>query len=114
MLNRLKWSDDFNGAVTVCDLDGIITYMNETSKKQFVKYGGGDLLGTNLLDCHPEPARTKLREQLKNPTTNTYTIEKEGIKKIIHQSPLYEKGVFCGVVELSFMIPQTLPHFVRD
>ena len=108
------WSDEFDGAVTICDTKGIITYMNDRSKKQFSKYGGDKLIGTNLLDCHPEPSKSRLMELLKNPITNTYTIEKEGAKKIVHQSPLYIEGVFSGVIEISFVIPQTLPHFIRD
>jgi len=109
-----NWSDEFEGAITICDLEGIITYMNETSRKQFAKYGGGDLIGTNLLDCHSEPSRTKLVEQLSNPTTNTYTIEKNGTKKIIHQSPLFIKGVFSGVIEMSFQLPDRMVHHIRD
>ena len=71
------WSDEVEGAVTVCDLNGIITYMNESSKKQFAKYGGESLIGQNLLDCHPEPSRSKLAEMLKTPTTNCYISEKK-------------------------------------
>jgi len=108
------WSDEFEGAVTICNTHGIITYMNVKSQKQFSKYGGGELIGTNLLDCHPEPSKSKLAELLKSPKTNTYTIEKDGLKKIIHQTPLYEKGVFAGVIEISFALPQPLPHFIRD
>jgi len=108
------WSDEFEGAVTICNRDGIITYMNNSSKKQFSKYGGGDLLGTSLIDCHPEPSRSKVIEMLKVPSQNTYTTEKGGIKKIIHQTPLYEKGVFSGLIEISFVLPEPLPHFVRD
>jgi len=109
-----NWSDKFEGAVTICNNEGIITYMNEKSQKQFSKYGGGKLIGTNLLDCHPEPSKSKLVELLKTPTVNTYTIEKRGLKKIIHQSPIYDNGVFSGVIEISFVIPQVLPHFIRD
>ncbi|HZK97173.1 MAG TPA: hypothetical protein VFC67_23430 [Prolixibacteraceae bacterium] len=108
------WSEEFEGAITICDREGIIIYMNDGSKRVFMKYGGADLMGTNLLDCHPEPSRSKLVEMLKTPTTNTYTIEKGGIKKIIHQSPLYENGVFSGMIEMSFELPYTLPHFKRD
>lgn len=108
------WSDEFDGAITICDRDGIITYMNDTSKRAFMKDGGGDLVGTNLLDCHPEPSRSKLAKMLKAPTTNIYSIEKAGIKKIIHQSPLYENGVFSGLIEISFELPQPMPHFIRD
>ena len=106
-------SDEFIGAVTICDKDGIITYMNDISKNNFRKYGS-NLVGTNLLDYHPEPARSKVVEMLKTPTTNIYTIEKAGVKKIIHQSPLYEKGVFSGLIEISLELPQQLPHFIRD
>ena len=108
------WSEEFEGSITICNREGLITYMNDASKKQFMKYGGIDLLGTNLLDCHPEPSRSKLAEMLKTPGTNTYTTEKSGIKKIIHQSPLYENGVFSGLIEISFVLPQPLPHFIRD
>ena len=108
------WSEEFEGAITICDREGIITYMNDGAKRVFMKYGGADLMGTNLLDCHPEPSRSKVAEMLKTPTTNTYTIEKGGIKKIIHQSPLYENGVFSGMVEMSFELPLVLPHFKRD
>jgi hypothetical protein len=41
-------------------------------------------------------------------------IEKAGIRKLIHQIPWYKDGIFSGVVELSFVLPEALPHFVRD
>jgi len=109
-----SWSDEFVGAVTICDREGIITYMNDTSKRKFSKYGGDNLIGKNLIDCHSETSKAKLIEQLRAPTTNVYTIEKGGIKKIIHQSPLYEDGVFSGIIEIAFELPQPLPHFIRD
>ena len=108
------WSDEFDGAVTICNREGIITYMNEISRKQFSKYGGEELIGTSLLDCHPEPSRTKLIGLLATQGSNTYTIEKAGIKKVIYQSPLYENGVYSGMIEISFELPQPMPHFVRD
>ncbi len=107
------WSDEFDGAITICNCEGIITYMNDNSQKQFQKYGGIDLVGTSLLDCHPEPARSKLAGMLKSPVSNTYTTEKSGVKKIIHQTPLYEEGVFSGLIEISFELPQPIPHFIR-
>lgn len=107
------WSDEFDGAITICNRDGIITYMNDSSQKQFQNYGGIDLIGTSLLDCHPEPSRSKLASMLKSPVSNTYTTEKGGIKKIIHQTPLYEEGVFSGLIEISFELPQPIPHFIR-
>jgi hypothetical protein len=44
---------------------------------------------------------------------NCYTIEKEGIKKLIYQAPWYESGNLAGVVELSMEIPFVMDHFIR-
>jgi hypothetical protein len=87
--------------------------MNEKSKAQFAKYEHGDLLGKSLIDCHPEPARTILLDMLKEPKTNSYTIEKRGVRKMIHQSPWFEHDIFKGVIEISFEIPIDLPHHLR-
>jgi len=110
----VDWAEEFNGAITVCDREGIIVYMNRVSIDQFKNDGGERLLGTNLLNCHPEPARTRLIRMLQNPVDNIYTTEKRGIKKIIYQTPWKEKGVFKGVIEISFKLPPGMPHFKRD
>ncbi len=108
------WAEEFNGAVTVCDRAGIIVYMNKVSIEQFAKYGGEKLLGSNLLDCHPEPSRTKLQNMLEHPQENMYTTEKNGITKIIYQTPWKEKGEFMGVIEISFALQAGMPHFKRE
>ncbi|RJO71925.1 MAG: PAS domain-containing protein [Myxococcales bacterium] len=112
-MNSMEWSESVPVAVTVCDADGVIVYMNEKSAAAFTKYGGKALVGKNLLDCHPEPARTRLRELLAEPKVNAYTIEKNGVRKLIHQAPWYDGGAFAGLVELSIELPPELPHFVR-
>lgn len=104
---------ELNVAVTVCDENGIIVYMNEKSARTFQKDGGFELIGKNLLDCHPEPARSRLSSMMLEHKTNSYTIEKNGIKKLIYQSPRFENNVFKGYVELSMEIPFDLPHFIR-
>jgi len=110
----MNWTDGFLGAITVCDREGIVVYMNEQSKMQFAKSGDGDLLGKSLIECHPEPARALLMKMLAEPMPNSYTIEKRGIRKMIHQTPWMEEGEFKGVVEMSFEIPMDLPHYKRD
>jgi ribosomal protein S6 len=72
------------------------------------------LIGANILDCHPEPARTKLKGLLESGRANIYTIEKKGVKKLIYQAPWYKDGEYAGIVELSLEIPWDMPHFVRD
>jgi transcriptional regulator with PAS, ATPase and Fis domain len=110
----MNWTDGFLGAITVCDREGIVVYMNDRSKIQFDKDGGESLVGRSLVDCHPEPARTFLKKMLVEPITNSYTIEKNGIRKMIHQTPWMEKGEFMGVVEISFEIPMEMPHHTRS
>ncbi len=100
-------------AVTLCDEQGTIIYMNEKSARTFQKDGGFDLVGKNLLDCHPEPARSKLSGLMKTHEKNAYTIEKNGVKKLIYQIPRFENTVFKGYAELSLEIPFEMPHFVR-
>ena len=110
-----SWLEEDDSAITICDLDGIIVYMNEKSKKSFAKYDeSGVNVGSSLIECHPEPARSKLLGMLKEPQTNIYTIEKKGIWKIIRQSPWLKDGIFSGVTEVSFEIPAAMPHFIRD
>lgn len=107
------WVREFPGAVTVCDRTGIIVEMNDRSAAVFAADGGRGLIGTNALDCHPEPARSKLDALLASGRANVYTIEKGGVKKLIYQVPWYRDGAYAGIVELSLEIPFELPHFVR-
>jgi PAS domain-containing protein len=109
-----EWLDEFPAAITVCDAEGVIVGMNDRACATFETDGGAALIGTNVLACHPEPARTKLAELLRSGSPNVYTIEKGGIKKLIFQSPWFIKGVYSGFVELSLPLPSVLPHFNRD
>ncbi len=113
-MGKHAWIKEFPAAVTVCDEAGRIIEMNDRSIEGFAKDGGEKLIGTNALDCHPEPSRTKLKGMLESGRTNVYTIQKQGKKKLIYQSPWYEDGRYAGFVEVSFEIPWDLPHFNRD
>ena len=108
------WIKEFPAAVTVCDPDGIILEMNDKAAKSFEKDGGRALIGKDLSDCHPDPARGKLERLLDRRQANVYTIEKNGIKKLIYQSPWYLNGDYAGFVEVSLEIPFEMPHFIRN
>ena len=113
-MNNDQWVREFPAAITVCDAEGVLVAMNDKACAAFEVDGGAALIGTNLLECHPEPARTKVEEMLKSGAHNVYTIEKGGIKKLIYQSPWYNNGTYAGFVELSLPIPEIMPHFDRD
>src|SRR5512136_3022603 len=109
-----SWVKEFPGAVTVCDPDGIIIEMNDKAANVFEEDGGRLLLGKNVLDCHPEPARSELIGLMQAQKRNIYTIEKNGIKKLIYQSPWYHEGQYAGFIEISIEIPFEMPHFIRS
>lgn len=108
-----NWDRDFSGTVTICDTKGIILYMNNKALDDLKDDGGSALLGTNVLDCHPEPSKTQLENMLKERSENTYSVEKAGKKKLIHQGPWYKDGMYAGIVEISFALPANMPNVVR-
>jgi len=113
MNERFRCFESVGFAVTVTDERGVIVAMNAAAAKTFAADGGAALVGRNALDCHPEPARTRLAGMLAEGRPNHYTIAKNGQRKIIHQVPYVVDGVFAGLVELSIPIPDDLPHFER-
>ena len=44
---------------------------------------------------------------------NAYTIQKNGLKKMIYQTAWKENGVVAGLVEFSMVIPEDMPHYIR-
>ena len=114
MSDPTVWVEEIPIAITVTDEAGTILAMNARSRETFAADGGGALIGSNVFDCHPEPARTKTRELYEKRQPNHYTIAKGGRRKIIHQIPWTRDGRFAGIVEISIPIPDELPHFDRD
>lgn len=112
-MEQRNWIKSFPAAIVVCDDKGIIVEMNDRAIESFHNDGGERLIGTNVLDCHPEPSRSKLSEMLQSHTANIYTVEKGGLKKFVYQVPWYQEGKYSGFVELSLPIPYEMPHFVR-
>jgi transcriptional regulator with PAS, ATPase and Fis domain len=113
-MNDHAWITEFPAAITVCDADGVIIAMNRRSIETFEKDGGAALIGRNVLDCHPEPSRTQLTSMLASGEKNVYTIQKNGIRKLIYQSPWYMNGHYAGFVEMSLPLPESMAHFDRD
>jgi transcriptional regulator with PAS, ATPase and Fis domain len=109
-----NWLDGIQVAVTYCDANGTICDMNSASIEVFSKDGGEKLIGKNVLDCHPEPGRSKLKDLIDHPRVNVYTIEKDGHKKLIYQVPVMDGENYMGIVEISLPIPNDIPHFIRS
>jgi len=109
----LDWFEQLPCSVTVCDKDYTILYLNDRSAEVNAKDGGKSLVGKSLLDCHPPEAQEKLRRVMASGQPNVYTIEKNGIRKMIYQCHWKQGGEFAGLVEITFQLPDAIPHFVR-
>lgn len=110
--NLLHWADEIDLAVTICDRDCKILYMNDRSRQTFARHG--DIIGHDLLSYHPEHAKRQILHMLETGTDNAYTIDKNGQKKLIFQTPWRIDGKVAGLVELSMVLPPDMPHYVRS
>jgi PAS domain-containing protein len=107
------WIKELPAEVLVCDTAGTIVEMNTAAAALFNEDGGSDLLGTNLLDCHPEPSRTKLVGMMDTQASNAYYNTEHGEKRFFFQSPWFRDGQYAGFIELSFPVPAEIKHFIR-
>ena len=108
------WAMGTNCAITVCDSECRIIFMNERSREVFAGRGGATLIGHNLFDYHNERSAAIIRHMLSTGESNSYTIEKQGVHKIIYQTPWRDAaGNIAGLVEISMPVPPELPHYVR-
>lgn len=105
------WAMEMNCAITVCDSEGKILYMNQKSRDTYRKHG--NLIGKNLMECHSERSKEIIRHLLETGGQNAYTIEKEGLRKMIYQSAWKENGTVMGLCEISIVLPEEMPHYIR-
>ncbi len=111
----VRWLESFAGAVTVTDREGIILAMNPAAQRYYGAFGGAKLIGTQVLDCHPEPSRSRVAGMLASlPVHNVYATEKAGQRRLVVHTTWYENGVAAGLVEMILDLPAELPLFSRD
>ncbi len=108
-MGEFEWLEGMQVGVTVCDTEGVGLYLNERSARIFKSFGGKSLVGKNLLNCHPEAARSKMISLLKDPRPNSYIMERNGKKTLLHAVPWFKDGKFAGLVEVSIDISGEIP-----
>lgn len=109
----IKYFEEADIAVTICDKEGKIIEMNKQSREVNLKSPEQSLIGAQVLECHPEPARSLLQHLMEAEEKHVYTIDKKGKKKLIYQIPWYEDGEYMGFIELSMILPTEMPHYIR-
>lgn len=120
MLDRFKqsgadlaWFESLPCAITVCDRSYKIVYMNEKSADSEKESGGKELIGKNLMDCHPPKAQAKLREVMASGSPHVYAVKKSGVRKLVYQSQWKRNGRVAGLVEIRIELPKKLTTLVR-
>lgn len=113
IIKDFQWAEEMNCAVTVCAKDGTLLYMNKKSVDTFVK-PGESMIGQNMLDCHQERSKQIIARLIETGGVNSYTITKNGVKKMIYQTAWKKNGEVMGLVEISMVIPEDMPHYDRD
>ncbi|MDR3327264.1 MAG: PAS sensor protein [Prevotellaceae bacterium] len=99
-----------NASITVCNQNADVIYQNANSRKIF-----GDVISKSLFECHPKHACDKIKKMLIDGVPNSYTISKNGVKKLIYQTPWRDsEDKISGLIEYSFVIDEVMPHFVRS
>jgi DUF438 domain-containing protein len=110
----LKWFEHLPCAVTVCDRNYTIRYLNEAAAMANAESGGKALIGKSLLDCHPPRARRTLRKVMASGEPHVFTTERKGVKKMVYEAHWTSGGKVGGMVEVSFQIPRKVRNLVRD
>ena len=106
-----SWAEVTGCAITVCDAEGVILYMNAKSRENHSRYG--NLIGKNLMDCHSERSKEIIRRLLETGGQNIYTIRQGETRKLIYQSVWKEDGKVTGLCEISFELPENIPEHTR-
>lgn len=106
------WAREMDCAITVCDANANIIYMNDASRR--INSPEADIIGHNLRQYHPPRAIEIIDRLLREGGYNAYTISKRGQRKMIYQAAWRQGGQIAGLVEISMVIPEELPHYVRS
>ncbi len=97
--------DQDRAPVVICDLNHVIVYMNPVAEKNYEKWGGADLVGKRLMDCHNEKSREaieKVVEWFKESVENNiiYTFYNEKQNKDVYMVALRDDtGELIGYYE---------------
>jgi transcriptional regulator with PAS, ATPase and Fis domain len=109
-----EWFENLPCAITVCDRNYRILYMNDKTAEVNKEDGGKALIGKNLMDCHPPEAQKKLREVMVSSRPFAFIVERKGVKKMAYQSHWMKNGCVGGLVELYFELPRGIPNRKRN
>lgn len=84
-------------AVVICNLEHEIIYMNPAAAARYVKWGGAELLGKCLLDCHNDKSVERIHKVVdwfgeSNDHNRVFTSHNEKENKDVYMVALRDEG----------------------
>lgn len=96
--------DQDTSAIVICNLEHEIIYMNPTAAKNYAKWGGSQLIGKSLFDCHNPISKEKIEQVVawfaQSPEHNIlYTFYNEKQNKDVYMVALRDGDKLIGYYE---------------
>lgn len=96
--------DQDRSAVVICNFEHEIIYMNPAAISSYGKYGGCDLVGKSIMDCHNAESCDKIRQVFKwfeasEEHNIVYTFHNEKQNKDVYMVALRDNGRLIGYYE---------------
>lgn len=91
--------------VVICNIEHTIIYMNPAAIARYEKWGGAELIGSNLLECHKETSKRQIEKVLSwfgesKKNNRIYTSRNEKEKKDVYMIALRDgDGTLIGYYE---------------
>ena len=107
MINKMMKSvlEQDRASVVLCDLEHTIVYMNPAAQRNYAKWGGGELVGKCLLNCHNDKSKEIIFKVVdwfaESPANNMiHTFRNEKQNKDVYMVALRdEDGTLIGYYE---------------
>jgi len=112
-MENYMYFNEIQNPVTICDIKGIVVYMNKAAEKMLEKYDNKNLIGKSLYECHNSHSNEIIKRLIENEESNSYFTLKNGVKKFVHQTPWYIDGKMSGLIEIITVLPGDVPTFER-
>lgn len=109
--------DQDRSAIVICNLQHEIIYMNVAAVKNYEKFGGEQLMGKNLLNCHNPKSRERIEQVVQwfaesKEHNLIYTFHNEKQNKDVYMVALREGEGLIGYYEKhEYRNPETMEMY---
>jgi len=109
-----EWMATYPAEIMICDQNGTILEMSGVAIQMYAKEGGAEMIGRNVFEHHPAPARSQILKIVNQRRHVIYTTEQRGLKKLVSIAPWYRGGEYAGFALIVLDLPAQLPNLVKD